>query len=832
VLAPGDVFGVRVAALAADGLDRLRCERAWALAGELIEESAWLSAEGEALSGVLHELIGRETRPGLKSLLVGLRRAVYAGRRPDRSEHVLADLPPETAARIEAWLRRLEQREELRRRLPGVLAGDLADAAGALRELAADPGFRSGLAHSSRPLSAELDKWIADPASVPRRQVLARLARYVARAMTKTSPYATFTISGLGRWSDMDPAVMTPHGLGSRVIVPEFDLRTVWRLWHAISARPDVRDAVTVRVNPALAEHDGCLRFLAAGPGEALSSVPATAAVRDVLARVTGGPDPELGAVRRAAASAALVDQMTEIGLLEVCRPFADQAGDPLGDLLAWTERALPSGSADRPWLPAGLRALHQRVTALSRQVPDARRLAAIGELTDGLLARLGQEAGPAGARPVCLGTAVATGNLAVCGRPAWQPVLNDLQVLRQFLGILDSDLPAKLTAANLFTSTYGPRETVAFLDFYRLAHTGPGALRALLNNEPGTGASTPRLRELRELRWQAGEALTGAADPGLVLKLVRSWPGYIRPPGSICCYGQALPGPGLVLNTVYSGYGRHTGRVRYLLGRAGATTPPVALYPVTGTSGSFGTGLNSRPPAATVSIDYPFTVAPGGLRLTQLRVRLDERTSRLVLLDPAGRRLLPAHLGMSSELLLPPAWSFLIRVFGEPPVALPPWWPPLRPGDAGGQISDAGAGPVRHQPRRTLGSVVVTRARWQMSAAEFPSPAKGESDASYLLGVAAWLRRHEVPSRFFARVIPARGRHQTGQHQPGKSRKPLYVDAASHFLLTSFARALSDPGDTVLLEEVLPGPADAPGYGADGQRVTEYVFDICGDLA
>ena len=166
-----------------------------------------------------------------------------------------------------------------------------------------------------------------------------------------------------------------------------------------------------------------------------------------------------------------------------------------------------------------------------------------------------------------------------------------------------------------------------------------------------------------------------------------------------------------------------------------------------------------------------------------------------------------------------------MIRVFGEPPIALPPGWPRLAADAGGGPVraGDPGTGAVRHQPRLALGSVVVARARWHMRAAEFPAPGKGEADTAYLIRVAGWLRLHQIPARFFARA---------GGRLTGKSRKPLYVDAASYLLLTSFARALPGPDDPVLLEEVLPGPADAPGYGEDGQRVTEYVFEICGDLA
>jgi hypothetical protein len=820
----GDEFGVRIAGLAACGLNRLRCERSWALAEELATLTVWLAAEGEALSEVLYELIRRGDRPDTKPALVGLRRAVYTGRRPDHRELRLDAVPPPVAARIEQWLNRLQRRKQLDGQLPDVLTGELAATAAALRELATDPGFRTGLAHSSPALSAELDKWITDPGALPRRQVLARLARYTARVMTKTSPYSTFTISGLGRWTDSGAAVVSRAGLHDVATVTELDLRLVWRLADAIIHRTDLRGAATIRVNPSLTEHNGHFWFLAAGPAEALSRVPAVPALRDVLATVIGQDAPALAAIRQATGSTAL-DRLTQIGVLEVRRPFADQTADPLGDLLAWTELTLSPDSPDRPWLPAHLRELHAAVTAGPRSETPAARLAQISATTARLLDRLtGENETPL---QMCLDTAVSTTDLAVCGRDAWRPVLADLQVLRKLLGLFDSDLPVKLAAAQLFADKYSPQQTVSLLDFYRMTHSEESELRRLIHCEPAP--TTARLHELQKLRDHAWLTLVGPAadpsgtvtvDPELARTVISSWPQYVHAPGSICCFGQALPGPGLVLNTVFSGYGRHTGRIRHLMARAGAKLASPGPYPVAEVTGSFGTGLNLRPKAAAAAIDYPFTVTTDGLRLADLRVGYDEATSRLTLLDPCGRRLLPAHLGMSSEVMLPPAWMFLIRVFGEPPVAFPLSWSPSRP-------SGHGREQVRREPRLALGTVVIARARWCLRAADFPTPGKGETDARYLVRAAQWLARHDIPRSFFARTTPP-----AGGPVRTKASKPLYIDAASYCLLTSFARSLQDPEGTVVLEETLPDPADAPCYGPGGRRVTEYVFEISGGPA
>ncbi|WP_372470355.1 hypothetical protein [Nonomuraea aurantiaca] len=121
------------------------------------------------------------------------------------------------------------------------------------------------------------------------------------------------------------------------------------------------------------------------------------------------------------------------------------------------------------------------------------------------------------------------------------------------------------------------------------------------------------------------------------------------------------------------------------------------------------------------------------------------------------------------------------------------------------------------------VGRVTLARARWGLPAGELPTPRKGEGEVAYLVRFARWLAEHGIPRRFFARVIPA----DRAKGFFTKARKPLYVDAANCFLLFDLARAAGEPGDLVVLEEVLPDLADNPRYGDDGKRVTEYMFQL-----
>ncbi|MFG3436163.1 lantibiotic dehydratase [Nonomuraea sp. NPDC047897] len=784
-------FGVRVAGLPAGGLEELRFARTWELVDELLE------LEGEPEDG-------------------------------------LADL----------------------------LAAELAGKVETLRRLAGDDAFLRGLACCGPVLSARLESWLAAPDAVPKVPALARLARQVARAAATTSPHAAFVISGLGRWEDDGPAE-TPAGRLRWKAVAEIELGTVWRVWEALSRRPGLREAVEVRVNPSLWQEDGWLWFLGAGERETLTRLPAEPTLTGVFAWLRGTTAPTVGALERAVAVPGLVERLLEVGVLERRRPFADQALDPLADLAAWAEEVLPGDSPDRPWLPTAL-----------REAVQATYGERIRHVAGWLLARLGDKAGvggrgpgagpggksPAGATSgrngdaaataepvpgggrarladasVRLETAVSPEPPVVCGRAAWRPVLRDLDTVRRLVAVFDPDLLVKLAAAEHFLERHGAGASVPFPRFYRDALASP-ELRTLLDRGPGQGGAAdgpgaggpgaiggPAARRLAALRRETWDALYGGpvdgrgvvtADPDVVDKLAASWPAFVRPPGSVTCYGHLMPGPEFVLNAVTTGYGRGTGRTRYLLARAGLATGGAldaeggGRRPVAECLGSFGDHLNLRPAAAT-PVDYPFTVTDRpGPALTELRVSYDAATQRLALTDADGAPVLPVHLGMTGERVLPPAWSFLVRVFGEPPAAMPSPW------GLGGSAADV----VLARPRLRVGSVVLARAGWRTVAAELPIPADGESDAGFVLRTARWLRRHGIPRRFFARF---------GTAGPGGERRPMFVDVENHFLLLSLARAAARREGHVVLEEAVPDPADAPAYGSHGRRVTEYVLEI-----
>ncbi|MBB5803284.1 hypothetical protein F4560_003052 [Saccharothrix ecbatanensis] len=810
----GGVFGVRVGGVPVADLDALRCERAWAAAEQVVGLTRWLRAEGTALSDLLRPEIGRCADEG-RPLLVALRRAVFQGKRPNGRvwtvRHVLSH---DTRARVEYWARELARAGELTGRVPALLAEEHAAVREALRVAAGRDAFRLGLVLGSPDLTRSVARWLDDPrAPAPRAGALASLARYLARAAVKPSPYASFTLSGLGGWTDGGPAVATSGDLHWRG-VPELDRMVVLALWSALAEHPDTRDHVRLRTNPAVEDVGERLWFPAATPGEPIVCVAATDAVRAVLELVRTEPESTLGSLAGtppAEPVRAFVAELVAVGLLERCRPFSDQSATPLDQLARWVDEHV-TGS---PW-PPRLRELWAAVDGYRALVTAAERrerLHLVRDLLDGLLTDLGRTPWPPN-RPVLLENAVLPRPAVVCSRERWRPVLEDLAAVRGFLGILDRSLPLKLRLAEFFRSRFGSRELVPFPRLYREYRADGG---------DGSQALADLWRAVASELYDgdAGVGDTVSVDPRVLAKLAASWPAHVRAPQSVCCYGQELPGedgPRLVLNTVRTGYGWGITRIEHLLTAAGGTVPartPVPAGPdmiFAECRAAFGSQLNQRAPAVSHAIDYPGGQPPDGraerLSLNDLWVRQDPVRGRLLLCDRRGRQVRPLALGMLVEHALPPALRFLVAVFGEPQTAFAPY----------PQLDGVGWRPavdgVQHRPRLEVGRVVLARAGWRVPAAAMPTRAKGQSDADFLLELARWRDRHTIPRRCFVRV-PGRRSDPT--------RKPIYLDFSNWFLLSALPR----PDTAAVLEEALPAPADAPHHGVHGQRVTEYVFEL-----
>ncbi|WP_406675545.1 lantibiotic dehydratase [Nonomuraea sp. N2-4H] len=834
----GPPVAVRTCGVATERLESLRWEESYTLATRLLAETAGVEADGRRLAVEIGDVIGGLGASGPRPLLVGLRRALHAGRLPAGREwgpEAEAALPYELKEEVAAWVRRARECAELRSRLPEVVAEESLEREERLRAVAGDPAFRRGLSLAGPELAAELERWLADPRRRPKPQKLLRLAKYLARAAVKTSPYSTFTSTGPALWGSAE----RPLDAGEPVPVLELDgVRTHAGEW--------------VRLNPSATVAGGKVEFIGPPPGEALVSIGTTEAVAACLRVVAGGDwvhrdrfAEELRA--EPAAVAAFVGKLIAAGLLEA-RP----AGLPaeLREGIARAERA-----AD----PAAYRRELRRLTAAARAHAGGAEAHARGASS----AEKGAVGGSAGGAEKSAGGAekgveetAAVHEVTVTTRPVaeldlerWRDGLADLDVVRRWLAVFDPKHAMRLAVADYLTTRYGPDPAVPFLTLHRhvqqeLAGTGEAGkeLRAFLGptaawTQPLAASAVPRIRELERLRAGARELALRVEDPdgtcrvapGMLAEQLESWPSWLAIPESSACYVQAAGGS-LVLNVIHCGHGRALRRLDHLIERAAGSVvrastghpaeratphrvedPPDAVYAEI--SGDLGSSLNARPPSTRYEIDYPHSpgTRPPELRLplTDLHVTLGSGTGLPELRSKRlGRRVIPLHLGMAAEFQLPPAARFLERVFG-PGFLLHPSSPPLvRMGRVPPEVT--------RYPRVEAGRVVVQRRRWLAPAATLPVRPKGEDDAAYLVRLIAWADQYGVPHRSFVRAWP----EQTGQAGQDKARKPLFLDLADLFLVKNFERQIRGCA-FALFEEALPDP------GPD--RVTEYLIEMGG---
>jgi hypothetical protein len=858
---------VRVAGRPVGILSGLRCPGAAAMIGEILDLDALLVAEADPVGTALHDVIatlppGDPARP----LLVGLRRAVHAARppRPREWDDATATLlPPGVAASTRAWVDAVRTRQRLVGALPAVLAAETATALDAVLAAADEPGFRRALARSSPTLDGELQRWLTDGRR-PRARAVVRLARYLARAATKTSPYATFTVSGLGRWSRDDPdgPALPAPAVGPPTTVLELDHLLVTAVRRAVLARGGPVADPPLRIGAGAALTADEVVAIGPPPGEPVAAVgltPAVATCLDTLGRPDGAERPRsvvvaalVDAGAEPAAAGRFVDRLVELGVLHTGGPRPDDPSllSGLPPRPSGPDLPDPAGLPGLPGLPGLLDLLDLRAleAELRRDLPaddvaaHRTRLHAVAHQAAAVADAVGLTGAARLARQrpgaVSHEHAVASGPPAVLALHAWRPVLDDLEVVRRWLAVHDPTLPLRLVLGDWVAARIGPGATLPFVALHhairRELAAGPpddlgGELARRLDLAGAVAADelehapVARLRELAALRLAA----TTPPAHGAASAVTAAVPPWLTDPGSVACYVQPLVTdgrPAVVLDTVTVGYGRGRTRLRHLMGCATPLRPHHCLPEPVELSGTFGTALNLRAPATRYEMEYPGTTGTRPpaerIRFGALLARHDPRTGLVGLVDPA--RDLPVrlvHLGLMVDQLLPPAARLAVRIGGF--TAMPPGWSePAPPRPLPGEVLST--------PRVEVGTVTLRRARWWVGEGAMPGRVPGEDDATLLLRVARWRHRHGIPARGFVRAGAAGS--ATGAVFD-KSRKPLYVDWESWPLVATVERLLRGPtgstgsAGTVVIEEAHPDPGAAPA----GHRVTELIVEVSG---
>ena len=864
VLGPAAV--VRLAGSPVAVLEGLRCARSWRTAGDLVRLRTEITDATGELSDLLHAAIGAAGDGELKARLVSVRRAVHRGRRVDPAR--LADVPADLVAPVQEWTDRLTERDRLLAALPEQLEEDWAASYESLRTAARLPAFQLGLVHANPDMFLALGKWFGT-GRAPQRQTVLRLAQYLARSAAKTSPYSTFTSSGLTAWGRADDIVeMSGQPAGGQLVAAtatEISVGSLHRIARAVCERPEFVGACRIRINPSATATDGTLLFLGRRPVEYVHTLALTPTLRRVMELTTHEStfDDLRGKLLAVAADGHQVDvflrRLVALGLLELVPPLADQSPDPIADLRGWLHQLRRPG-LER--LDRTLHGVHEALSSYPTITAPGDRIAVRDAVIRGLDTALREVGDHAHANNPKLAqefarysfyeNAVHPGTTAVLDRDGWQPLLDDLDAVRTLLGLIGPDLPFKLTLGSLFRSRYPAGAEVPLLVFYRdvLAEQSAGAA-----SDPAAHGTRPAhsrfadedspveaVRELSRLRT-ASTRLRGQqppdrdgvvrVDPEDVRTLAKEWPSWVRTPTSVAVYCQlaaAAHGPELVVNSIGCGFGRGRNRVRQILDvldlRADVPAEPglaagrddvlFAEFEAVARS-----AVNVRKPGVRLVVDYPrvrsLRERDDLVPVNDLYVRCGDDGLLALVSRRLGKQICPVHPGLGADRLLPPAARFMIEAFGESNT----WFgahTELR------MTSDPRAdNGVRHLPRLMVGSVVLRRAMWMTRADRLPRRADAATDAAWMLRMAGWLAEHGIPDRCFVTVLAptSLGQGENGQG-PNNDTKPNYVDFASMLLLLGLERRLAEPNAIVQISEMVPDPGHLRG-----EHVAEYIVEL-----
>ena len=620
-------FVARVAGMPVSALTGLRSDPLAAHVRALLATGAALRRDGGALADELYSVIGAldESPVSCRPALVGLRRALFGGRRPrpvEWSDRVRAALGTDLGTRIEQWMSRLDAHSRSVAELPATYERAVADTQRSLLASAAEPALRHGIAQSSPVLAAELAKLldklldkVLDNASTaaggprPQRSVLARVARYVSRAAVKTSPFSTLTTIGAGTWTaGLSPLELLP---ARPVGLLELQGSLQPQLERAAAASARLRPELLVRVNPSVtATGDGRLAVIGPPPAEPIATVAAVPEVLGCMRLLGDGWRPLRELLDLLAGdrdrTAPFVDRLVEVGVLELRPPVEDQSTDWFGDLARWLVDvggdewvAVAGGCAELSRLlglpadPAAVDGHLSRLRSVSAAVRDVRSAAGLPDV--------------AGEDQVHE-HAVSTSPVVAAGEPAWRDTLADLDHVRRWLALPDPGLPLRLALGGYLAARFGDGARVPFplleravlSDLAGAAGIGDASgarcrsadavadLRGLLRPARSAVAEArlPALAELQALRRKSLDVLLGTGpDPDGVIRVRAEalgehdvHPGYVRAPESVAWYvqpcGSVERGAArVVLNTAISGFGRGRARALRLIGTAGAVS-------------------------------------------------------------------------------------------------------------------------------------------------------------------------------------------------------------------------------------------------------------------
>ena len=266
----GRKFMLRVAALPAEAVQRLRSPRSVAWADRVLAAEARSADLGPRLSDRLGELIGGNEDDRSRRALLTLRRNVFNNKLPADHEAALrltgAAGGSDLAGMLGAWIDERRLLTELYDEGERVVQEELEAARGQLRGLTGDARFRSGLLLASPTLDAVVDGYHLVPGA-PKgktdRRVERSLLEYVYRTAAKTSPFSTLTGVALGEFTDpYAPAPARAEVDQDWPTFPRLNVAVLSRLADRIVADPGLREHLRIELAAGLTSGADRVRYI------------------------------------------------------------------------------------------------------------------------------------------------------------------------------------------------------------------------------------------------------------------------------------------------------------------------------------------------------------------------------------------------------------------------------------------------------------------------------------------------------------------------------------------------------------------------------------------
>ena len=755
---------------------------------------------------------------GLRGLALEVRRDCFNGRSltTHRTAPGWEELRERTARRLDLLLELEERERKAVAELDRTFTAEAARELGWLRTIAADPGFRRGLALASPLVASGLSSF--GEGGKRERRLAASLLRYVSRSALKLSPYSTFTRLALARPADGPLRLVGRSEEWRERSLVRLRLYLIEQIAEVLRRAPGVWESQRVRLNPTI-EEAGAGRFRLLRPGfwsvdkgalshqgpavlEAPLAVPLLDWLREHLAR-----DSSLGeiaaALTRDFGSADSLEKLIQMGLLLVSPPWPTghpRLEEALG-LVRLVQREDAFSTAGDPQV--AVREIGESVMEVWRSGLAAAGLPAETALFHGKEGEVYEDVlmlGPGGEADPALAEAPLSSlrEALRCATP-WLRLI-DLQTPR-------SEILHTLAAA--MRSRWPGREEVGVLELFQEVRLLWRQFEKGLS-EPFDPFGLPEIAELARLRREVRKRLPGLIreeedgcriDPAELEALL---PPGLAPVGGPCLFLQPADPAGRlwVLNRIFEGTGRYASRFTAVLPEIARQRAPGFLD----LAWPHGDTLNVHGVQTERVLVLPGEAPelPPGVRteIQDLRARLDPATGLPGLTDAAGQPLIPVWLGGSALAFAPSLIRFL-AVFG--PGELKPIPLPRQPRAFGG-------GDAKVLDRLLLGPLVLGRRRWILPADALRERIGGRSDrppARAWAEVDRWRRSLGVPDRVFALE---KIRHETIDDL----WKPQYLDLTSPLFFQILEAVARTAGPSLVLEEMLPAaevfPRDAAG--------------------